>query len=126
MIVTHDPLPAELREFLTRNVDSIAQLEALLLLRAAPGTEWTGRDAAARLYVGEQEATEALSHLAVLGLLMHSRGRFRYAPLSDELARVADLLADSYRHHLIPITNLIHAKPRRIRQFADAFKLKKG
>ena len=35
------------------------------------------------------------------------------------------LLAEHYKRHLIPITNLIHAKPRRIRQFADAFKLKK-
>ena len=38
---------------------------------------------------------------------------------------MVELLAEHYKRHLIPITNLIHAKPRRIRQFADAFKLKK-
>jgi hypothetical protein len=124
--MTHDPLPAELRDFLTRSIDSIAQLEALLMLRAASGAEWTGREAAGRLYVSEQEALAALSHLAMLGFLVQSRDCYQYAPLSDELSRVAALLADSYRHHLIPITNLIHSKPRRIRQFADAFKLKKG
>lgn len=124
-MMTREPLPAELREFLTRSIDSIAQLEALLLLRATPDAAWIGRDAAARLYIGEQEAVEALSHLAVLGLLAHSNNCYRYAPQSEELSRLAQLLADSYRNHLIPITNLIHAKPRRIRQFADAFKLKK-
>jgi hypothetical protein len=34
-------------------------------------------------------------------------------------------LADVYARHLIPVTNLIHSKPRRIREFADAFKLRK-
>jgi hypothetical protein len=61
----------------------------------------------------------------VLGVLVRSGDCFRYAPQSGELSRVVNLLANSYRHHLIPITNLIHAKPRRLRQFADAFKLKK-
>ena len=36
-----------------------------------------------------------------------------------------DRLADSYAKQLIPITNMIHSKPRRIRQFADAFKFRK-
>jgi hypothetical protein len=124
-IMAFEPLPAELREFLTRHIDSIAQLEALLLLRGAPDTVWSERDAAARLYVGGQEAAEALSHLAALGLLTRTSAGYRYAPRSDELLRAADLLSDYYRRHLIPITNLVHAKPRRIRQFADAFKLKK-
>lgn len=123
--MSHESLPAELRDFLVRNIDSIAQLEALLLLRASPEPGWSAGDAAARLYVGEPDAVEALSHLAAVGLLERSGDRYKYAPQSSELSRAADLLADSYRHHLIPITNLIHAKPRRIRQFADAFKLKK-
>jgi hypothetical protein len=123
--MAREALPAELREFLTRNIDSIAQLEALLLLRSAPDSVWGGRDTAARLYVSEREALEALSHLAMLGLLARSDECYRYAPQSDTLSGVVDILADSYRHHLIPITNLIHAKPRRILQFADAFKLKK-
>jgi hypothetical protein len=123
--MTREPLPAELREFLATSIDSIAQLEALLLLRAAPGV-WNGQDVAARLYVNEEDALGALSHLAALGLLVRSGGCYRYAPSSDELSGVANLLADSYRNHLIAITNLIHSKPRRIQEFADAFKFKKG
>ena len=52
-------------------------------------------------------------------------GHYRFSPASDDLSRVVELLAEYYKRHLIPITNLIHSKPRRIRQFADAFKLKR-
>ena len=119
-----DPLPAELRNFLARHIDSIAQLEALLLLRAAPEV-WDVPRTAGRLYVGEQEAAETLAHLAAHGLLAHAPGGYRFCPATRELLDMAALLADHYRRHLIPITNLIHAKPRRIREFADAFKLRK-
>jgi hypothetical protein len=120
-----DPLPAELREFLARRIDSIAQLEALLMLRAAPDEVWDVPRTASRLYVGEQEASEALTHLAAHDLLAHEPGGYRFCPLTQDLLDMVSLLAEHYRRHLIPVTNLIHAKPRRIRQFADAFKLRK-
>jgi hypothetical protein len=120
-----DLIPAELREFLARHVDSIAQLEALLLARSSPNGAWDVPTTAKRLYIGEQEATETLAHLAEHGLLVRQGAGYRFGPQSSELMRLVDVLAHHYARHLIPITNLIHAKPRRIRQFADAFKLKK-
>jgi hypothetical protein len=120
-----DPLPAELLDYLARHIDSIAHLEALLLLHAAPDTLWDALSTAKRLYIGEQEASEVLAHLAAHGLLGHDASGYWFDPQSAELGKLTDLLAEHYKRHLIPITNLIHAKPRRIRQFADAFKLKK-
>ena len=35
-----DPIPADLRDFILRYIDSVAHLEALLLLRANPETAW--------------------------------------------------------------------------------------
>jgi hypothetical protein len=120
-----DPLPGELRDFLARHIDSISHLEALLLLRSASDAAWDAHATAQRLYVGAQEASEVLAHLAAHGLLSGDASGYRFDPASPDLREMADLLAEHYKHHLIPITNLIHAKPRRIRQFADAFKLKK-
>jgi hypothetical protein len=120
-----DVLPAALRGFLEDHIDSIGQLEALLLLRDARGVAWDPQTTAKRLYVGEQEALDVLTHLTAHRLINRVGNRYRFDPQSDELLRAVDLLADYYRTHLIPITNLIHAKPRRIQQFADAFKLKK-
>jgi hypothetical protein len=118
-------LPAELQEFLAKHIDSIAQLEALLLLRESPNAAWCAHSLAKRLYIRDREAVQVLSHLAAHGLVVRDADAYRYAPTSDVLAHLTNLLAEYYRHHLIPITNLVHAKPRRIRQFADAFKLKK-
>jgi hypothetical protein len=118
-------LPAELREFLAKHIDSIAELEALLLLRESRETVWYVHSLAKRLYVEEQQAMEVLSQLGAHGFVKGDANGYRYAPISDELDRLTGLLAEYYRRHLIPVTQLVHAKTRRIRQFADAFKLKK-
>ena len=118
-------LPHDLLEFLARHIDSIAQLEALLIARAAPDTVWDAQSASKRLYIGEQEASDTLAHLAEHALLIRELTGYKFCPQSPELSRGVELLAEYYKRHLIPITNLIYAKPRRIRQFADAFKLRK-
>jgi hypothetical protein len=120
-----DLIPAELTQFLVSRIDSIAQLEALLLVRGENATPWSAGYAAKRLYVTEQDAAAILVHLANHGLLTEEADGYRFRPRSEELSRMVDLLAEHYRRHLIPITNLIHDKPPRIREFADAFKLKK-
>lgn len=50
---------------------------------------------------------------------------YRYHVGSPELGQTVDRVAVLYSMYLIPVTNLIHAKPRtRVQEFADAFKLK--
>jgi hypothetical protein len=123
--MTDDPVPAELREFILRYIDSVAHLEALLLLRANPQTPWEVSTVAARLYTAEKQAAEVLVQLCNDGLLVCGNGLYRYANQSAENVAMIDDLATAYAKQLIPITNLIHGKPRRIRQFADAFKFRK-
>lgn len=118
-------LPAELLDFLAMHIDAVAQLEALLLLRQQPNVPWDAKSIAGRLYISEQDTLEALAHLAAQGCLVREAGGFRFGPQTAQLRQTVELLAEYYGSHLIPITNFIHAKPRRIRQFADAFKLKK-
>jgi hypothetical protein len=120
-----DLIPSDLRDFIFRYIDSIAQLEALLLLRADPDTDWDAKQTAARLYASEPEVAEALARLCADGFLTCKEGIYRYGPQSPEQRAMIDRLADAYSRHLIPITNMIHGKPRRIREFADAFKLRK-
>ncbi len=50
---------------------------------------------------------------------------YRFDTSDPERFQLVARLSEVYRRHLIPITNLIHSKPRRIREFADAFKLRK-
>lgn len=118
-------VPSDVREFIVYHIDSIAQLEALLLLRATPNELWDGAKAARRLYVSERECNEALARLCAQGLLKRIAKSYGYAGVATELTTMVDRVAEAYSRHLIPVTNIIHQKPRRIREFAEAFKFKK-
>lgn len=105
--------------------NSVAELEALLLLRGNPEVAWNVSRTAKRLYTSEPEVAELLARLSEHGLLRADEGQYRYECATAELGNVVDRLAVAYSRHLIPVTNMIHGKRRRIRQFADAFKFRK-
>src|ERR1700739_278593 len=118
-------IPEAVRDFVLQYIDSITQVEALLLLRANPNERWTLASTTKRLYTSERDVELVLSRLTTDGLLRNDEGVYRYNPSSPEMRSLIDQLAQIYARHLIPVTNLIHAKERRIREFADAFKFKR-
>jgi hypothetical protein len=122
-------IPEDVRRFLLKRIESIAHLEALLLLRDNAGTAWTVEAAAARLYLEPQEVLILLSRLRDAGFIIMTEGsvpEYRYRPSSAELSTIVDRVAQEYAKHLVPITKLIHDKSRlRVQEFADAFKLRK-
>lgn len=122
--MSEEPLPDEVRDLVLRNLDSVAQLEALLFFRSRPDQEWDAISVAKRLYAPESEMATALASLCKDGFLKREGNLYCYAPPVDYQTQV-DALAKAYAHHLIPITNLIHGKPRNIRAFSDAFKFRK-
>jgi hypothetical protein len=118
-------VPEDVREFILRYINSIAQLEAVLLLWREPEVAWDVPSLAKRLYTGEGETMEALTQLSADGLLSANEGVYRFNATSAEQQSIVGRVAEAYAKQLIPITNIIHDKPRRIREFADAFKLRK-
>ena len=120
-----DLIPEDLEAFILRHVDSIAQLEALLLLRRNPNETWTVEAVAKRLYISQAEGKAVLDRLCADGLLTCTEDLFHYFGQSDEQRQMVDRLAEVYSRHLIPVTNLIHTKQPRLREFADAFKIRK-
>jgi hypothetical protein len=123
-----DCIPDDVKQFIVERIDSIVQLEALLLVRDSPQVDWTVNAVAKRLYIGEQEARVILQRLSADGFLIASPEKslvYRYHVRSPELGQTVDRVAALYSMYLITVTNLIHAKPRtRVQEFADAFKLK--
>jgi hypothetical protein len=122
-----DEIPDDLRDFIVQQIDSIAQLEALLLLRDTPHESWDSNRIAARLYINEGESARILGSLHQNGFLKLSAdgNSYSYACGTEELGAMVTRLAQFYRRKLIPVTNLIHSKQKRIQQFADAFRLRK-
>jgi hypothetical protein len=119
-------LPQTVRQFVLRHLDSVAELEALLLIRSEEGRPWGAPALAARLYIDERAADHVLTALHRRGLVATADDEgYRYAPGSDTLRAGVDELAQSYPRFLIPITQLIHSKPQSaLREFADAFRLR--
>jgi hypothetical protein len=123
--MTDEHVPQEVGDFILRHIDSIAQLEALLLLRANPNETWDVAKLARRLYASDAEVERVLVRLCEDGLASIHENVYRYECRTPELQHAVDRLADAYKRHLIAVTNMIHSKPRRIREFADAFKFKR-
>lgn len=123
--MTEEGVPAEVRDFLLACIDSVAELEALLLLRESPAQDWDAATLARRLYVGEAEGAKILEHLVQCELAARTAAGFRYHVRDDERQRMVNGLAESYARYLVPVTRLIHDKASGMRQFADAFKFRK-
>ena len=122
-----EQLPAELRAFLHSCIESIEQVELLMMLRGSD--RWrTTRDVATDLRLPVPAARRDLETLAARGLLevsVQSEITYRYRPKSDDLARYGDLLAQHYvtARHVI-LTFVATNSRSALKRFADAFKLR--
>jgi hypothetical protein len=119
-------VPAPVRRFIASHIVSVAQLEVLLLLRAAADKEWTADEVARALVTQGDAAAGWLENLVDRGLARNDRGRYRYSPSSPEVDRTIDALAESYANYRVAVISLIFARPsERITSFADAFRIRR-
>jgi hypothetical protein len=123
--MSHD-VPEQARRLVLDAIDSVAELEALLLLRDTSGERWSVEAASARLYVNPGVAAEALGALTRRGFLEESPEGFAYQPQSPDLADDVTALAQAYSTSLVAVTQLIHSKPSAsVQDFARAFRFRK-
>jgi hypothetical protein len=122
-------LPPGVERFVIDCIPTVVHLEALLLLRSRSSDPLAVDPIARLLYVDVPVASQALTDLVARGLLAASgpRGPFRYAPAYPERRACVDDLAEVHRTRLIALSRFIHerAQSRNIRDFADAFRLRK-
>ncbi|HZS48437.1 MAG TPA: hypothetical protein VFC63_25430 [Blastocatellia bacterium] len=121
-------IPEGVKQFLARNINSIAELEVLLLLQRDSNLKRTAAEVARELSIDEQWATAQLSELAAKGLLTAESGsdiRYSYSPKSSDLRISIDQLAKIYTTQRVAIITFISSRStNKIRILADAFKLK--
>jgi hypothetical protein len=128
MMSPGNDVPTHVLRFLEENIDTVPQLETLLMMSETPGRSWSIADVALRNYVSEQRAADTVSALQRRGLVIadESPPRFRFDPATDEARALVAELARCYQRNLSRITELIHSKPSAsIKEFARAFDLKK-
>jgi hypothetical protein len=119
-------VPAPVRRFIASHIVSVAQLEVLLLLRAAADKEWTATEVARALVTQPEAAAGWLADLAERELATESGGRYRYAPPGADVERTVDALAESYAKYRVAVIGLIFGRPsERVTRLADAFRIRR-
>ena len=122
-----DDLPPALKQFVEQHIESVPQLEALLLLRRDPQRGWTAAEIAKELYVPENASATLLVDLARRGFVAAAPdGRSVYRSRSEEENKLIDELAEVYRQRRVAVISLIYSKPlNKVQTFADAFRFSK-
>lgn len=125
-----DALDSRVERLLIDHVDSIAQLELLLLLHGRPAEGLTAAAVARELGMAPAWTATELANLASRGFLRTAGSdtapTFRFAPEQGELAEAVDAVARAYRERRLTVVERIANKPsRHILGFADAFRLRK-
>lgn len=127
--MSSDDIPKEVRALLTDCIDSVGQLELLLLVRKDPGRFWSASDIARELRTGVKWAEAELANLCRAGFLAATGAgpaQYRYVPGTTELDQAVAALATCYAQRRVTITAMIFAKPvDKLRTFADAFRFRK-
>ena len=102
-------IPQDLQDFIRERIDTVAQMEALLLIRQSDSSKrWTIPTIAKRLYISQAEAGEALHGLCALNLLGRTGDGFALQGLSPQDRAEVERLLTLYKRHLIAVTKLIH------------------
>jgi hypothetical protein len=125
-----DPgISQDVRALIVERIDSVVQLELLLLLQASAGRAWTAAEVAQQLRIDPAWTAGQLDELVARGLAAPATdapAAFRYAPAPPELDGTVVQLAKDYAERRVTIITLIFSKPvDKLRTFADAFRLRK-
>jgi hypothetical protein len=126
--MTAPVIPPDVLQFIAEHIDSVPELETLLLLREGEARAWSEDEVAARVYVSRASARGILEALRRKHLIV-AQGeppQYRYQPEQAGKAQLIGEVATAYRLHLVPMATFIHAKaPASVREFARAFDFKK-
>jgi hypothetical protein len=121
-------LPEDIRQFLLRYIDSVEQLEVLLLLRGSPGASWSPEAVAQALYSNPTSVAYRLAMLQRHELIVAADppSSYRYQPASPALHEAVARVAEMYKERRVAVITFIASKPMaNVRAFSDAFRLRK-
>lgn len=127
--VSDAEIPKDVKRLIGDHIESVVQLEILLLLYANAGREFTAADVGRELRIEPAWVITQLANLCGRGILCEVDARahrYRYKPTSAQLDAAVAGLARAYADRRVTVVGLIYAKPPdQIRSFADAFRLRK-
>lgn len=125
-----EDLPLAVRNLITDCIDSVEQLEILVLLYRVRFGRWTARRVSEELRTNLDSSRERLEELVARGLAAARDidGERRYELVADQAReRAVAAVVDAYDARRVSVITFVVTKPaERIRSFADAFRLRRS
>lgn len=123
-------VPSDVRRFIASNIDSVGQLETLLLLRGERNRAWRVEEVSTSLYTPAETASMYLEHLYERELLRRDERDngpvYAYDPHTSKVEQVVHAVANIYSTRRHAVVALIVSTPSdQVQSFADAFKFRK-
>lgn len=123
-------LPDDVQRLVEASIPTLEALEIVLLVARDPGRQWHPSAIPQLLHPAHVTAEQVGEYLRVLashGILVQSGETFVYAPVKPELARAVEGLILAYHQRPVTLIRTVYAlaDTKRIRSFADAFRLRK-
>jgi hypothetical protein len=119
----------EVYRFILNQIDSVPQMEALLLVWESRPKKWPESEIAERLYVGTDAVRNIMQELVrrrMLAADAQSARQYFYESKSEDLDGLIEAVAATYRQDLVRVSTFIHTKTSSaVRDFAKAFKFTK-
>ena len=119
----------EVYRFILNQIDSVPQMEALLLLWESRPKQWSENEIASRLYVSVdvvRNIVQVLVRRRMIAAVTNSEKHYWYESRGADGDLLVEAVAATYRRELVRVSTLIHTKASSaVRDFADAFKFKK-
>jgi hypothetical protein len=120
-------VPNDVRQFIINNINSVEQLEILLLLNSSKRA-WSAAELANSICTTVESCEKRLESLKRAGVLVQvgtNPATFQYQAQSSELDATVIRLAREYQDRRISIINFIYSQPiQNIRTISDAFRIR--
>jgi len=122
-------IPENVRQFIFAYIDSVEQLEVLLLLRACRDQSFAAKNVSDAMRTSFDSATNRLATLQRQGFLSFdpANGIYKYAPANADVDALLGQVEDVYRVRKHKVLELIFSPMKKVaRNFADAFVVNKS
>lgn len=127
--MTQPGLPADVLDLIARHLDSMEQVQALLILRREPSRHWRVDEIADEVRASPEKVAVDLAILHRNQLVSVEPGEpksYRYSPATAALQTTVDNLEIAYNTRPVTLVKALYDRPARsIQSFADAFRLRK-
>ena len=120
-------VPADVHRFLTGSIDSVEQLEVLLLVHRTPDRYWDAAGIADHLGLRQHDVAgllEALARKNLLDVRLGERIKYRYEPATVSQRDAVQQINELWRDQRQLIIAAVAIKRHGLSDFSDAFRIR--